>query len=436
LSKTAATAHDIATASWWRSNLSVALCVAALTVLLALPLFPEIVPDSDTYRTLALGQAGVPMPFAARILHPYAVAALAHLLNLPIDTAFAALAFPALLLVAFLLVPYWRGKDLAGGTFVLPILASPVLVEFFATTHMPDLWHMALVLVFLVAARRRHAALAGGAMAVLMMIRESSLPLAGVAVVLYAWRRDWRMMLACGLGTALGHALTAALAHPAANIHRMPALAYMALKIPANFLSNILGIALHTDAFSWCASPFVVFRVPSGLNLGNIHEIGLCAPSADLPLMSAAAFVSVFGLLPGLLFGLMARRGWRALPRSDAGFAIALGYGLLMYGLGTMTGKSIPRLVGYGWPAFLVALPLLLHRRDGRLSRERVALIVVHAVVMWLPYVARHAFASSLGDPAVSLFGIVLGLPANIWAFRLARADKPEHGAAIRSADA
>lgn len=405
-----------------RPHLSLALALIVLIVLAALPQFPLIGADSGNYRALAEGSSAiVPMPYASRILLPFAVSVISHLTHLSIDRVFEALAFPALFVTAFFLARAWCRVSLTPGLAALAVLASPLLVSFFATVHMPDLCHIALFLLFLEADRRRSTFATVVVMLLLVSLRETSLAIAAIAVLVHIIRRDWPMAGACLAGAVAGIAATSLLAPHSANIHHMPALAYMALKVPANFLSNVLGISLHTDAFSWCARPWLVFQTPAWLNLGNIHEVGVCTPSAELPLTTLASLLTVFGLLPGLLLGLIRRGRSHALPWTNSQFAIAFSYGLLMYVLGAMTGKLIARLIGYGWPLFFIALPTILAARGDHLARRRPSLLVVQVVSTWLPYLAQETFFSALGTDGIAVVGIAVGLPANIWAYHLAR---------------
>src|ERR1700730_12104598 len=118
----------------------------------------------------------------------------------------------------------------------------------------------------------------------------------------------------------------------------MNSLLYMALKVPVNFLRNVLGIQFWLNDINWCDRPMLTVPVgqEAAAYLGKITSIGICAPDVMAPIANAALVLSTFGVLPGLTLAL-ALRGRRDLGK-DPWLLFVMLYGSLMLVLGTCTG--------------------------------------------------------------------------------------------------
>jgi hypothetical protein len=231
----------------------------------------------------------------------------------------------------------------------------------------------------------------------LQLTRESTLLLA-VVVVTVAWRG--RAYRAAGLyagafliATGIVQVVTRS-ALP--NVHGMSELAYLILKVPYNGARNLLGITFWTNTNEGC-DPVTVVGLPALSILGNLHAMGLCPWSWDPPLHTALVLLTWFGVAPTLLLvALLRRLSWPVIAQ------VAIPYGIAAIALAPLVGASIPRVAGYGWPAFWVAVPLIL-------SPPR-RLVLLHLAVAWSPWL--------LPATPVLLVGVVA---AHLWAAQMSR---------------
>jgi hypothetical protein len=165
-------------------------------------------------------------------------------------------------------------------------------------------------------------------------------------------------------------------------------------KIPYNFLKNILGIVLWTNTLAannptaFPNTPLLTVTVPSWLPLGAIHNVGVYSFAPLYPFSTANTLLTTFGALPMLVLLVLARYRKSVFSDHDASpiMLAALIYGLLSFFVGTSIGASTERLVGFGWPAFWIAFPLLLcqyHRCDNRFF---LRFLSYHTIICWFPF--------------------------------------------------
>lgn len=428
-----------------RCNLSSKIIVVSLVIVtftIALPRFPLLWDDSHYYIAMATGDTiSAVKPFSDRILLPLLARGLMKLLHLNIDTGFEIVAIVSLFTWFAIVVPDWRNLEFAHGYLSALFLISPLLLVAFETVHIPDMLHMAAVALFFYAIRRQNLALSALITCALITIRESSVALAVVAVVYFIWNRQLIKAVIISVAVAIGATLVHNLAPSATNVHNMPDLLYMALKMPANFLHNVFGISLWTDGFHWCEQPIITISVPKIIDLGRIHEIGFCRPSLFQPMLTLAS-LTAFGILPAFLVIAISTYRWDGLPHHKAWWAIAFWYGALMTLLGPLSGTAVIRLIGYGWPLFFIALPVLYSGHFPHIQRIRWQLIGLHAAALWLPYLILEIDWSKIGafrlpnisySPGSSLTSAMICLTANVIAFRILRSpDIGLHTPAVR----
>ena len=273
----------------------------------------------------------------------------------------------------------------------------------------------ALLAACLLALHRNKRMLAALLLFALVLSRpESALILAAVVVGFAARRREWTW--ASGV---LGAALTGVLVgeyvtrNAASNVHGMPELAYLFLKLPVNLPTNLLGIQFWTNSARWCDDPVLTLSL-SPLQLGSIDQVGFCAPDASFPLRTLAALLTTFGVLPVALLYVGRSSGWRSMLNQST-LSVVLVFGVVMFLLGPAAGKSVDRLIAFGWPAFTIALPLLWVRTFQ--GSPPLGFWLLHFTVTWLPWVFITHFGVS-ETPAYSL-SLVLAVAGYYEAWRL-----------------
>jgi hypothetical protein len=314
--------------------------------------------DARFYLGIAIGDySQVMQPFASRQLGALVVAALVHVLHWTVERGFlveggvsivvmiAAIyplalrtAAPRWLLFAMALVPFWA--------FLLQDLV------------LPDLWYSALLAVMLLMLASERMLGAALMMFPLMLSREStSLTLICFLIAGWGWMR-WRDRIIAVVSTIAGSVMVSHLAARAQpNLEQLPESIYMLAKVPWNFMHNVLGITPWSNVNpELCTVP--IWTMP--VHLGPVRAIGICGFSLAGWIEMTQAMLNDFGLLPLLVAFLW----WRC--RKFATRNVLLRFTLLYGGVSVlvapMLGTWFVRLIGYAWPLFFVALPLLFDR--------------------------------------------------------------------------
>ena len=332
-------------------------------------------------------------PFAARQLAPSLVRGLTHL-GLSIHAGFWLLGIASLAFflgaIAFLLEraqsPAWLRWCILGIYFFALLFAGMVL---------PDLLYAALLSAFLLLIRSGRYGWASAMLLPLMVARESTI------LVLLCWLYvAWpvltlRNRLASIAATAAGGGIVSWLSvSSGANREGLPPVLYLLGKMPWNFAKNFLGIEPWANLNPACGIP--VWH--HALHLGPLHDVGYCAFQPEYPVRLIAYALSTFGLLPLLLWQL------RRIPAVSLLARFSLVYGGTAYLIAGLLGYSVQRLYGYGWPAFLVGLPLLLHG-GFRTPRWAAGFVAVSVLGSWLEW--RVDKTSLLfGELAIWLLGV------------------------------
>ena len=339
-------------------------------------------PDSLIYEDMAHGQT-VARPFANRILHPLIVRGLAAGLHVSTDRAFLITDVAALFTfftgVAWVLLHFARGP-LAPAVF----LVSPFALQLFRNGYLPDLPYAALLAVFfaLLAGRKQAAAMA--VLFLLVLARESTILLSAI-LVFVAYRRGERKLLLGAIGvTAVGLGVVACASRFAAgNTHAASTPLYLLLKIPFNVSKNVFGVVLWSNTLDGLKhfAPTATFELPPALRVGAIRSIGYAGFHAQFPLLTLAVLLTEFGVAPAILWA--AWRRSRAVRPSQTEeplwLSVAIGYGVASFLLGPALGAEVWRLVGYGWPAMLLAAPMFIVR----MNRATAVIVFLQLATCW-----------------------------------------------------
>jgi hypothetical protein len=202
-------------------------------------------------------------------------------------------------------------------------------------------------------------------------------------------------------------------AEGAPTLHSVSGPLYLVGKVPFNAMKNLFGLPVWTNDVdgTWAGcSPWWHTSLPFGSHVGSIHAVGLCHFSATYPLTTLAAWLTLFGAAPTLLVVLWWRQRKQLRP---LWVQIALSLGAISFILGPALGAAQTRLVGYAWPAMLLAMPWLLVRA-GLQIRETVRLLVLSATLAWLAAITITAFAALAG----LLVAVALAVPTHLFAVR------------------
>lgn len=354
--------------------LLLAAALTLITLLLTRGTWLTDAPDSLIYEDMAHGRS-VAQPFANRILHPAIVRGLATTLHISTDTAFLitdiAALFTFLAAACFVLLSFTRHA-----LVVVAFLFSPFLLQLFRNGYLPDLPHAALLAVFFALLMRRRSAAALAVLFLLVLARESTLLLSLVLLFALHKRAERRLRFVAVVTIAALLVVQIARSSGPGNAHAASTPLYLLLKMPFNISKNLLGIVLWTNTLENLKHfpPVATIKLPRYLRVGAIHSVGYAGFHAQFPLMTLATILTEFGVAPAVLWVEWRRRGRTLLAGSPLWTSVALIYGAASYFLGPALGAEVWRLVGYAWPAMLLATPVLLIR-SGRLTP---ALLIAH----------------------------------------------------------
>ena len=314
--------------------------------------------DARFYLGIATGDYNqVMQPFASRQLGALVVVGLMRLLHCTVETGFV-LEGTASIVFTLVAIYYLALKTTAPRWFLFAmafVVFWPFLVQ---DLVLPDLWYSALLALLLLLLEGEYMLAAAVMMFPLMLSREST-SLTLVCFLIAAWKRlRWTDRVVAVLSALAGSVMVkhlAARAQP--NSEHLPASIYMLAKVPWNFMNNVFGLVPWSNVNTqFCAVPRWAFHV----HLGQVQAIGICGFSVTGWIDISEAVLSEFGLLP-LLLGFLWWRTRKLNPPSVL-LRFTLLYGVASLVLAPALGTWFARLIGYAWPIFFVALPLLFDR--------------------------------------------------------------------------
>jgi hypothetical protein len=249
-----------------------------------------------------------------------------------------------------------------------------------------------------------------------------------VAVAVALWQRRWRFAVGAVAATLAGMLVTAAVTRSAQpNFHHLGTMAYLFSKAVANTLNNIFGVIPWANTYAthapehYAEAPIWKMALPSWLSVGAIREVGIYRFNGINPAVTVFTMLTAFGVLPGLLLARKAR-AWRQVLSADTTMVlpVAAVYGALSFMLVPVLGMSLERYVGYAWPAFWIALPLLVQQTQG-------AARMLLPKWLWCCQAGCSLLLAAFSVPCLQpqwTFGmlVVLVLLLNVLAWRWARA--------------
>ncbi len=343
--------------------------------------------DARFYIAIATGDySHVMQPFASRQLGALLVTAWMRWLHGTVETGFL---IEGTASIVFMLVAiyYLALKTTAPRWFLFAMAFVPFWPFLLQDLVLPDLWYSALLALLLLMLDEEHMLAAAVMMFPLMLSREST-SLTLVCFLIAAWKRlRWTDRVVAVVSALAGSVVVKHLAMRAQpNSEHLPESIYMLAKVPWNFMYNILGLAPWSNVNTqFCAVPRWSWQV----HLGQVHAIGICGFSVMGWVLISEAVLSEFGLLP-LLLAFLWWRG-RKLSTPNVLLRFALIYGVASLILAPVLGTWFARLIGYAWPIFFVALPLLFNRipyKTTSLDREcaGLAFFGMHMLLFHVAY--------------------------------------------------
>ena len=325
--------------------------------------------DARFYIAMATGDySRVMQPFASRQLGALLVTGCMRLLHCTVETGFL-IEGTASIVFTLVAIYYLALKTAAPRWFLFAMAFVPFWSFLLQDLVLPDLWYSALLALLLLMLEEGYLLAAAVMMFPLMLSREST-SLTLLCFLIACWRRlRWTDRVVAVVSALAGSVVVKHLATGAQpNSENLPGSIYMLAKVPWNFMNNVLGLAPWSNVNTqFCAVPRWTWQI----QLGRVHAIGICGFSVTGWVLISEAVLSEFGLLP-LLLGFLWWRG-RRLNTPSVLLRFTLVYGVASLLLAPVLGTWFARLIGYAWPIFFVALPLLFDRiphRATTLGRE------------------------------------------------------------------
>ena len=343
--------------------------------------------DARFYIAMARGDySQVMQPFASRQLGALLVTGWIRLFHGSVETGFL-IEGTASIVFTLVAICYLALKTSAPRWLLFAMAFLPFWNFLLQDLVLPDLWYSALLALLLLMLEEERMMAAAIMMFPLMLSRESTV-LTLLCFLVACWKRlGWTQRITAVTSTVAGSLVVKHLALRAQpNSEHLPASIYMIAKVPWNLMNNVFGLVPWSNVNTqFCVVPRWAFPV----HVGPVHAIGICGFSATGWGLISEALLSEFGLLP-LLLGFLWWRG-RKLGTPSMLLRFTLVYGLASLVLAPMLGTWAARLIGYAWPVFFVALPMLFDRiPHGATAFRRecagLGFFAAHMLIIFLAY--------------------------------------------------
>ena len=351
--------------------------------------------DSRHYIDIAEGRMHlVNKPFSNRFLHPIVAGTIAKVTHLSTETSFLLIGILSLLVLLTAVFSVAKVDNLSPAA-VIAFLLTPFLVRLFQQYYLPDMFYAAILGLFFLCWGQYKLWWTLVLLFLLYITRESTILLSLTVALISVHKRWWRMLLGIIIATSLAIIVSNYVSSfGQLNIHATSDSVYLFGKIPFNFLKNILGIVLWTNTLAannptvFYNTSLLIVTLPSWLHMGAIHSIGVYTFAPLIAFNTISTLLTTFGALPVLVLLDFARYRRSMLNSHNTSPIMlpALGYGLLSFFVGTSIGATVGRLVGYGWPAFWIASPLLLGQYHHCDNRFFLRFLSYHTAICWFPF--------------------------------------------------
>jgi hypothetical protein len=376
-------------------NISIllAIIVASLIILSHLNIINDkLICDSEWYIDLATGNYhNVGKPFINRVVYPFIARIV--VLSTGVDTKHAFLALNIVSLLILVVSLFVIIKPFISNKFLyVPIIFTPVLFDLYRNYCLPELFYAALLGIFFLLLRQGKLWISLAFLFLLFLTRENTIVLSLCIIIICFYKRQTKYAASVIVVSLAAIATISWISHYGQpNIHKLPEILYLALKIPINFISNFTGVIIWTNtlslseitARSWHNNPIFQVALPKWLCYGEVTNVGIYTFDIFRPLNTYLSLLINFGIGPVLLVSVL-RRNYRCIiNESPIWLLIAISYGFLSYLMGTSIGADVPRLVAYGWPAFWLATPILMLKYYSLNKLTIVSLLITNSLLCW-----------------------------------------------------
>ena len=376
----------------------------------------------------------VMQPFAGRLLEAKIAGFLSAITGASLPSVFLTLKICWLTVFGFLLGRLYRSYQLQSCVLLVAISGTAVTAWMSNYMYVELLSSLLLLLVFWFLSQRRHLGFALTAFLLLSLSRISVAYLLFLSLFLTSTFRGFSRESIVRLFGFAGTLVTAKIilsvltAEAAANRAAVPGPLFFLLKVPRNAPKNLFGLPLWTNTHDFC-EPFYSVGISNFFRIGNITDVGVCTFDLLSLTINWASLLSMFGVLPLLLFLQLREDGLQDIRENRTFWeCLAVVYGVLAYIAAPFVSIDIIRQGSYGWPAFWLLTPLLVvSSNSGRaivadLSRRSLIVLgVLQLLLSWLPYLLKLFGYGGLYNLHAALFCFAVSGLGWIFAYRIVR---------------
>jgi hypothetical protein len=354
--------------------------------------------------------------YAGRILHPLAVHGLVTMARVSYAHAFQLMAVLSLSVLIVGSEWFLLRFDRKAGWYLLPLVATPVLIMNFQFDYFPDLFHAALCVIFFLVFEL-NAWVALPILTLLHITRETSILLTIVVVILSAAAGRRSLAVCAAFFGATGLAISSALVNMGLpNKHGLSTPIFDAFKLLYNFI-HLFGLVFSTDTNANVVGGTPIWSIH--VDLGSIHEIGFYGFDFQHPLQIVVCLVLAFGIMPVYLMRVRVRR-------ESLSLKVAYWYGLLCLVAAPLIGVWTSRYVLYAWPLFWLVRPVALADES---NSTAIAILAMSMISCWIPvagpallghsWIGQAAFGSLFAGWSNQLASLSLEVIIYLGAFRM-----------------
>ena len=376
------------------SSTLVALVIASAIILSHANIIDsKLTCDSEWYIELAAGNYhNVGKPFINRVVYPFIARLIVLSSGVDVKPAFLALNILSLLLLLVSLF-YFIKPFISIKALYAPIIFTPVLFDLYKNYCLPELFYAALLGVFFLLLRQEKFWGSLVLLFLLFLTRENTIILSFCTIIICFSKRQIHYAVSVIVVSVAAMIAISFISHYGQpNIHRLPELLYLTLKIPINFISNFTGIIIWTNTLPvsgisshpWHNNPLFQVVLPPWLRFGEVTDIGIYGFDIFRPLNTFLSLFTSFGIGPVLLLLVIKRYYRNIVIESPLWLLVAMSYGIFSFLIGTSIGSDVARLMAYGWPAFWIVTPILILKYYHLQFRTIIILLIINLLLCWL----------------------------------------------------
>jgi hypothetical protein len=326
-------------------------------------------------------------PFSSRLLYPNMARLIMDITGLSIPQSFIVCNTFALLLFLFLSTHLIKTIT-SFAPLAIPLLCNPLILCYFQTAYLPDLFFAGLVSLYFVLILHSYFKVSLLILLFLCATREAALILIISMMFVCIYQSKWKLVLSLAIVMVLGIAINSFSARfglpTPANMN--PLLFYF-IRIPNNLFYNITGIPIWSNIYADFCHPVIIINIPTWLPFGNLHSIGFCPINITTPFRNLSFYLTIFGVLPSLLFYILFKNYKKILESAPQYIMVALVYGIISFTSAILLSMEIMRYAGHAWPIFWIALIYLfpLYYQVDKFIIYRI--LIMNLIVSWVPWI-------------------------------------------------